>query len=197
MTVANGSVVRITMLGLLDEKDVQNVYHVQLTGDGVITDSVFKLVVGDQIDLAYASLNSLITEDFDPTYYEFFNITEDRPMGLHACGTYFNPAGTAERLPQQVAALCRFGTNTARSQGRKFIGGLTIDMTSADGTIGSSGITALGLYIAQLVPAIVQGPDTLRFGNYRASDGRFAPWVNGNAASSTKTQRRRYVNIGS
>lgn len=197
MTFSNGDVARVTAKMSFQGEDQQNVYYVSNIGAGAISDAAAVTEIAARVDFMHAALVPQQHEDLDYDSIEVFNITTDAPMGEVPWPTLTNgDINLQDPLPSQVCGLVLFPTNVARSQGRKFIGGL-IEGDSSNGVPDNDIITAMGTYATRLLTAWLVGTGAFKFGNYNSTLARFAEWTSSLVRDVFRTQRRRAKLTGS
>ena len=197
MPVQEDDVLRVTAKMSLENKDVQNVYHYQLTNDGPFTNAeVFNALQAD-VSFAYAELRDEISNLFSFDTIEVWNVTQDAPIDEDLWQGFFVGLSNSSRLPRQVCGMVLFNTATARSQGRKFLGGVVEDASNAEGDPDAAMQLAMLSYSAVLLNGATVGGGLLVPGNYRALPERFAAWTSAIVLDTWKTQRRRYITAGS
>ena len=197
MSVENQDIVRVTCKFLLLGEDVQNVFHIQNQGAGSVDDGSAHVLIMLRREDGYNELVPLLSENFIFETFETFNITQDKPMQETNWIELVDGDKIDQVLPKQTSALMLFPTGSARSQGRKYIGGFTEDSNAVGAVPSPALVTALTACLdAWLEPWIV-GTGTFNFGNYRKEPLRFAEWLSGFAREVWRTQRRRATGVGS
>lgn len=197
MAVDANDVVRCTVIGEIDGKEINNVYHCQLEGEGDLADSTFKAAVLTRLGDMYEEMNAETTLDLEYDRVEFFNVTQDKPMSFLATTSSWDGLVNTTRLPPAVAAVVNFGTNVARSQGRKFLAGMVGAGIDEDGVPDSALLAALAQFAVEALATWAVGQFTLQLGNYNYDIDRFAAWQAAFIPPELKTQRRRYTSRGS
>lgn len=198
MSVAVGDVVRVTCKMTFDTGDaVQNVYHYQNTGSAAIADATFVTDVASQMNTAYSNLNSNISSAISYDTIEVFNVTQDAPIDEVAWPTLTVGGNSAtQAYATQVAALVKFATATARSQGRKYMAGLVEGSVDGKGFLVTAMQTALATFGADIVNGFTSSGQVVLPGNWNPTLSRFAKWTAAIVADYVATQRRRRVGSG-
>jgi hypothetical protein len=104
---------------------------------------------------------------------------------------------SAEINPLQLAGLALFGTNTARSQGRKY---LPPSVTSLIGEAGALNTTLRNAYILwglDFLDTVTQGDAVFGFGNWNPTTAHFSQWTSVTVQNIFRTQRDRVQGVGS
>ncbi len=197
MTINENDIMRVTAKQSQHGKDVQNVYHAKLVGTGDLTDLEVRQAINTKISVAHAELIAEQSVDLLYASIETWNVTQDRPVGESPWVGISAGTGLSGELPPAVAGMVLFNTLVARSQGRKYIGGLVENANEDDGTPDSDAILALLAYAGVMLSFSELGTGEMQFGNYRALPLRFATWDSAEASMDWKTQRRRYIGAGS
>lgn len=198
-TVILNDVVRIAArMKYADVDDIVNVYHYKLTsttaGPG---DSVAMNALADQLEDIYTPILGLMTTDTKFEDITFYNVTQDRPMGVLAWPTLTQGSGTGDGLPPGCAALITSYTATKRTYGRKFFGVIE-ETEQADGILTSAAQTSLATAAAELLDLVVVAAiSTFTPGTYRPDTGTFAPFIEAVVRAAIAYQRRRKAGVGS
>lgn len=196
MPCQEDDVLRMTCKMLLHGKVQQNVYHFQLQGTDQQLDDT---VLTDMIQKISNAHEELIGEQQDALTYEtveVWNVTQDRSIGEEAWDVITAGTNVSGLLPTQTAALVLYPTLVARSQGRKFLGGLTENANNVNGDPDEALIAALVAYALHILTPRIFGEGTAPFGNYNYLFERFATWFSARVVAEWKTQRRRYRTAG-
>lgn len=177
MTVNSGDILRVTAKMYMGVVDVQNVYHIQAQSTGEVSDEDAVDEIKARLNAAYAELVPQQTDTLQYDTIEIFNVTQDKPIDEVTWPTLTDGDVVGDMLPSQMSGLVRFTTQTARSQGRKFIGGVIEGDNDSDGLPDTDILTALADYAADLLAAWLVGSGSFAFGNYNVDLDRFAEWV--------------------
>lgn len=197
-TVAPGDVLRLTAKQSYIVGDVQNVYHFKHDGDSSLDSAPVVAGLRTFIDDAYAELNAVTADGLFYDTINIFNLTQDEPLGEYSWPTLTQGAESAtDAYTTQAAALVKFLTEVARSQGRKYIAGLVEGQVSTGGVISTALQTALGNFATELFTFPIVGGQEFILGNYNAALARFAEWSSAVIADRLATQRRRRAGTGS
>ena len=199
MPVQGDDVVRVICSMEVDGvEDMKNVFHVRHDGTVAIDDLVFMTGVAAHLDDAYDFIDSAMSDTVTFVDIAFENITRDINMGAVDWPTLIAGGDTAgERLPLQCAALVSFPTATTRFHGKKYMGGLVEGANSADGLLAATVQTNLVNFAAEVLSALTITGQTITFGNYNVTLGRWAAWVAATVDLIWSTQRRRKQGVGS
>lgn len=196
MTVEVGDILRVTAKMSVLTDDVQNVYHYEASGTGTATDAATMTAIALALDDAYEEIVAELTTGLRYDTIEFFNVTQDVPMGEDAWPNQVTGSAVGEILPLQCSAVCLFGTATARSQGRKFLPPMKEEASDSRGVVNAATITAILLLIIELLTGVTVGTLTFHPGNWNLLLTRFAEWISGTINPVMKTQRRRVAGVG-
>lgn len=149
MTVNVNDVIRVTArLEWNGAVDVQNTFTARCSAAGGVTDSNAKADLAEWVDDIYTALNSIMPTSLDYIDIDFFNITQDVPMGVDFWPTLtVGGGGTDEVAATGVAYVITAFTNVVRVHGRKFFGPV-ISGGIVDGVFSSGVMTALASAMA-------------------------------------------------
>jgi len=198
MGVVIGDVIQVTC-GLSWEgvSDMLNVFYVQKTmGDedddiDVLTD------LASGFDTVYALIQAYLHTDVIFGDIEFYNITQDRPMGAVDWPTLLAGTGEADPLGIQSAYQVDFFTGVKRSRGRKYIsGGMAINLADA-ARLKEDTKGVLQDWGDQLVLGFLVDSDEYLVGHIGSVSGLFISWKSALVAPLISTQRRRKPTTGS
>lgn len=197
MSVAAGDVVRVVAKFSWGADEALNVFHVKHVGSSSVDDATFMSGVASVLETAYNYIDGFMSSGLDFTSIEAFNVTQDAPIDEVAWPTLTSGSDGGSIYALQCAPLVKFGTNVARSQGRKFIPGATETNIDGVGVVGSTFSAALLQYAIHLIVTHVIGGEDFKFGNWNEALSRFAEWAYGEVAQFVATQRRRKPGVGS
>jgi len=197
MSVNNDDVLRVTAKMHMGVVDIQNVFHIQAQGTGTLGDAAAVSAIALRLDDAYANMVAQLSDNLQFDTIEVFNVTQDAPMDEVTWPTLVDGDVVSDQLPTQVAGLVRFTTNVARSQGRKFIGGVIEGDNDANGLPDTDVLTALAAFAADVLTPWLIGSGNFAFGNYNVDLTRFAEWVSPIINTIWSTLRRRRFGVGS
>ena len=193
-----GDIVRVTAKLDMSTDDIINVYHLKHAGSGDVTQAAFLAVVDNWLDTAYGIFDQYLSNAVDFVSIDCFNVTQDEPIGSVSWPTMTSGGdSTADAYAKQVAPLVRFPTATARSQGRKFLGGFTEAQIGGGGTLSATLQSALASFGAQILAGFTASGEDFIPGNWNQVLGRFAPWLSAVVNIVAATQRRRRIGVGS
>ncbi len=200
MPVEPNDVLRITAhQSYGDGGDALNVYHVRNDGVGDISDSVAISGIAQWIDDAHEELQLVTTDRLNYDFIDIYNVTQAFSLGDTPWPTLVTggDAGATEAYARQVAALVKFLTNTARSQGRKYIAGLNeAEVTNGGGLLANLQTKLLNYVNELLLPPLLEGQQLI-VGNWNPDLLRFVEWTAGIVSDIAATQRRRRTGVGS
>jgi len=197
MAIISGDVIRVTAKLSRGVDDIQNVYHVELTGATPPTDAAFMTQIATTLDTAYAFISASMWTGISYDSVEAYNMTQDYWIGEVAWPvqtTGGDPAGT---LPAQCSPLCLFLTAVLGSLGRKFLPAFSLSRIDSDGSISATGLGVMLSFVNAILAGYTSGSYSFSFGNYRAATADFIAYVSATVRDLYATQRRRYVGVGS
>lgn len=193
-----GDVVRCFARTLFNDNDVQgNVYHWQV--DGAATggsDADFMDGAADWLEDVHAAHQSVGANNITFEDLTFYNITQDRPMGVIAWPTFTAGSSTGEVLPQGIALLVVMYTAVKRVIGKKYYGGLP--QGALNDEVWES-VTVSGFETAAanlLTPFTAGGTDSVIHGIYRRTLGAFVGLQSVVVRRIPAYQRRRKPGVG-
>lgn len=175
---------------------VQNQFHFQYTGGSAEDDFEVENGIALLLDDAYQELVALFESGFDFRDILVWNVTQDRPMNTQSWPTLTVGTGAGIALPLQIAALVLFRTNTARSQGRKYLPPMVVTTHDGSGHLTTAAQTACNAWATVVTGTITTPNGTLKAGNWRYPTGPFSPWLTGTVSQYFRTQRRRVFGVG-
>jgi len=196
-TCVDGDIIRVTakLAWSSGTNDIQNVYHLQHSGDTADDEDVHA-AIANVLDDAYTYFNEYVPSLTSYETIETWNVTQDRPMVEDGWPVLDAGTGAGDQLPSQVAPLVLFNTATARSQGRKFLPS-PIETAQAGSVLVAGILSEIADYTVELLDGVDGGTWTLSFGNYNVNLSRFAPWISAVVKTILRTQRRRTFGVGS
>lgn len=198
MTVAVGDILRVTAAMTVSGNDLQNVYHFKAAGTGTSTDEDVVDAVALELDTAYTYIEDALSSGVIFETIDVYNVTQMDIVGSVDWPTLtVGGGGIAESTAFQLAAVVRFLTATAKSQGRKFIGLLIKDNIGDAGRMDALLETVLGLFAATLLTGWLSDDLVFAPGNWNPTLVRFAYWTEAIVNEYLGTQRRRKGGIGS
>lgn len=198
MTLGADDIIRVTAKMRQGSDDIQNVFHFKNTGIGGAEDDDVMTNVAAWMDGVYDNIDALQGNAHTYESIDVYNVTDAAPIGEIAWPTLtVGGDSTADEYAKQVAGLIRFTTNVAKSQGRKFIGGLTEAGFDSGGLLTSAVQTALAAMASDILEEISWDTVNLLVGNWNPTLSRFVPWVEALVNAYGATQRRRATGVGS
>lgn len=139
MTVNTGDIIRVAArLKDQDNQDVVNVWHVVSHTLTPVTDANAMSDVADYMEEIYDEVRPHIHSGADFYDINFFNVTQDHPMGSVPWPTLTVGAGSGDPLPSQVSAMIRGTTGQSRNWARKFFGPYSETSNTDNGLIVST-----------------------------------------------------------
>lgn len=193
--VVDQDICRVTTVMSFGTSDIQNTYHVKYAGTD-ITDANFKLEVATYFNTLFDQYNAFVSDVITYDYIDFFNVTQDRPMGQEPWPSLTVGASIDDVDALQNAPLILFNTEVNKSQGRKYMPPPGSSSCNNGGQLQSSIVAALTTFASLFDAPTVIGSGTGRYGNWNKLLGRFAPWVASQVITNVKTQRRRALGVG-
>jgi hypothetical protein len=192
-----GDVIRMTakMTYGLNDDDIQNVYHGQVFGSDVSDDDLHEAIM-TFLEGAYTQLLPDMTDEITFAALETWNITQDRPIKETAWATLTYGGNSTTSYVSTSAPLVLFNTNTARSQGRKFLPPVT-EAGVTDGILSGTVTGHMVDFAAAILANILEVDVGLVMGNWSGTLARFAPFVGAVVSDILATQRRRRRGRGS
>lgn len=175
-----------------DEQVVANVFHwqLELTTTPVPDDTVMT-AIQSRLDTMYTLLEDYISEDVVSDNIDFYNVTQDRPMGTKNWPGFGGGLATAEHLPAGVAALIEASTGTKRCYGRKYVGVFT-EADHGDGEWTSGLLTALAVWAGNWVSNVTVSTYGVAWsGVWRRVQETFVKILSSTVKSLCSYQRRR------
>ena len=172
-------------------------YNCFITGGGGTSDDDFMSDFQTVMYSAYGYIDDIQSDNVAYLECQFYNETQERPMGTYPWDS--TPAGvlSAEALPLQCQGLALFHTFTKRSVGKRFIPGLTEAAVTGGQTLVTAAQTAIWNFTQVLITTKSTVLDTeWKMGNYRPVGTYFIGWESGTARAGIYTQRRRRLGVG-
>jgi hypothetical protein len=128
--------------------DIQNTFTVRLYSAGSLTDADAKADLAEWLDDIYTEINTILPTSLDYVDIDFFNITQDAPMGVDFWPTLTTGnGGSAEVVATGVSYVITAFTNVVRAHGRKFFGP-PVAGAIASGVFNSTAMAALAAAMA-------------------------------------------------
>lgn len=196
MAVNDGDIIRVTAKMSWGGSDLQNVYHAQYSG-GTQDDATIETALLNSQNALYDHIKSHYPSSFSFDTISIFNVTQDRPMTEEPFPALTVGTGSGAMGALQLAPLVKFGTETARSQGRKYLPPIIESIQTEGGTFNSTVLSNLIVYGAAAIVDLVVGTGIIRYGNYNSTLARFAEWTTVIIDDILRTQRRRVQGVGS
>lgn len=196
MTVNSGDILRVTAKMKMSGKDVQNTFHIEAQDTNDLDDATVVAAVEARLEAAYDNLLTELSDNLAFDSIVIKNVTQDVPISDSGWPTLTTGNTATGDAPPAVAGMVKFPTGVARSQGRKFIGGLVNAVITTAGDPSSALQVSLANYVVDLLDTWLIGDGEFAFGNYDDVLLRFAEWASGLVVDTFKTQRRRYTGSG-
>lgn len=200
MSYVDGDIARVTCVMDIDGSSVQSVWHIMADGIDPSNDADSLDEFAARLDAAYDEMIGKFTASYDFDWIQAFNVIEDSPMGLVSWPTLVTGSDVTDDMPPAVAYNVLFPTDTARSQGRKFLGPFGTTARSAEGHPSAALITAATAFRAVIMDPWLFANGVLLFGNYRYPvdevPGLFSRWTASKNGSYFRQNRRRYPDRG-
>ena len=197
MAVTSGDNIRIIAKMSHGGSDIQNVYHMQVTGTGFGTNEAFLSDVADFMDTLYSNIDQNMSDNITFDTIEAYNLTQDEFIGQTSWPVLVTGFSATGECPHQLAPLVLFNTDVLKSQGRKYLPPLVNTAIDDDGTIVDAVLTNITAFAADLTANLIESTWTGVFGNHREVGDVFIEWTTAQIRDFFATQRRRYLGIGS
>lgn len=144
MTAQTNDIMRVAAkLTDINGDAVVNVFHVRLDSGGPVDDNDIMIEIGNYMEVIYTNIVSVLQVGMDFIDINFFNVTQDSPLGSMLWPNLTVGSGTGDPLPAQVAAMVRGTTGKSRNWARKFFGVFSESQNTDDGKISGTVQTAL------------------------------------------------------
>lgn len=197
MTVQPDDIVRCAQHFTWDgSDDFVNVWHYQHQGSNPAADGDVMDDLASEIDGVTGALLTHQSTSLAYGLIEFYNITQDVPMGSRPHPVNTAGTGAGEPLPTQCAALLSFRTGEKKSVGRRYLAGFTETANDNGGELSSGLLTALATYAAACVTGSTIAGELFVPGHVRKATGAFSKWVLPVIDTLYRTQRRRVQGVG-
>jgi hypothetical protein len=197
MPINSDDVLRITIRQTIGSSDIQNVFHAFYVGTQIVNYPVFLSELAQYFGDAYSEVEALFPDSQSDGISDVFDLTADSPVGVFSLTGYAGGTGTGAVTAWQTAALVLFGTQTARSQGRKYLGVLNENVIANDSTIEPAPVLDLLDFAAYFTGGLFVTGGVLIFGNWNPTLARFSAWLTAAVSPIARTQRRRMPDVGS
>jgi len=197
LTVQPGDVIRCTEHFTWDgSEDFVNIWHYKHAGASPLTDAEVMTGLASEIDGTLGFLIEDQSELLVMGLIEFYNLTQDLPMGSLPHPENTDGALATEPLPTQCAGLCTFRTADKRSVGRRYLPGFTEADSSDGGEVSVGTLANLAAYAAALIGGTTISGATFECGHWRKTYETFSKWVLPIVDTLYRTQRRRVKGVG-
>lgn len=194
--VLQGDIIQAKAKQLFDGQKIMNTFFVRSESPVATADNLVHGEIANWLQGAYNIINNDLSNLWETDTIETYNVTQDRPMTETSWPTHLTGTQVDRPMPNQMASLVTFPTETKRSLGKKFIAGLTDANNRAGGKLSSPFQVLLASWAAN----ILAGPGPTNWigdpGNWSILYSRFAPWVSAIVEELQATQRRRKAGVG-
>lgn len=197
MTVYPNDVMRATAKQFgPNEQQIANVFFWQFRGTATVPDATAMVAMTNAIDNMFQAIEAYIPNDQQADEVEFYNVTQDTPMGSYGWPVYTGGTGLGEYLPTGNAALMTATTAVKKVLPKKFLGTL-VEEAVQNGEWVSAFMTALGIAAGHWFTSIPLGAQgTLYSGTIKRLTGVFIDLVSVIVKSVGSYQRRRKPGVG-
>lgn len=175
---------------------IQNVYWFKMTSDLSLEPDDVAEDLGEALELIYDGLITDMSEDTTFDSINYYNITQDFPLGDYDWPTLTDGTQTTEELPHGCAALLFARTGQPRVLGRKFLGPF-LEASQSDGAWVTAFRTTLASALNSWITVLFEGTHaTWQRGVWSATKEAFYTFVDGVVRFVVAYQRRRKANVG-
>lgn len=199
MPVAVGDVIRITARMKWNAViDVQNTFHAQLGSGAGMSNGTAKADLAEWVDDIYTEIVGALPSTLSFEDIDFYNITDDEPMGTESWPTLTYGTGSSEVSATGVAYVITAFTNVVRIHGRKFFGP-AIEAAVEGGVFDATTMAYLASVILVWILPFSGGTssDTWTPGVYSRLTTLFHEFRDAVVRNIPGYQRRRKQNVGS
>jgi len=178
--------------------DIQNVFYIKCDLSSGLDDGLFLDDVASFMDTAYTILEDDFADELKFTFIEAYNVTQDRPSGSTNWPVLVEGGDvTNQPMATQMAGQVNFPTAIKRSQGRKYVGGLTEAANTGGGGLDTNLRARLVLWGEEFTGGVVLDTGLGFFGHISSGVPSFRVWELVTAPALLATQRRRKLGTGS
>lgn len=150
MAVNQNDILRVAArMHLGTHGDLVNVYHFRKSDATPQTDGETRVDLSLWIDELYDEIDNYLSVDLDFIDINYFNVTQDRPLGSGLWPTLVAGTRTGHPLPAQLAVFLQGNTGYSRNWARKFIGGFSENENSATGFLEALLLSAMAGFAAR------------------------------------------------
>jgi len=197
MAIGAGQVARVVAEGIFDTGDVvQNVFHYVNSGSTGVSNAEFMAVINGFVSDGYDAFDSVMSDQLTINRVIVNNANSGNPVGDEALDTPITGAATGEPLPYQDSALVLFPTEIKRTQGRKFLAGLTVGSVDDGQVVDSTAQGFMATWGAWFLLGFTVAGQAFDLCTFRESDSRIALCASALTRSGVYTQRRRRLSSG-
>lgn len=197
MTVNPNDVVRATakLIGP-DLQQLMNVFFYKYEGTASSTDDTVMTLLAAHIDDIYETVDQIMNEDFVDDEIEFYNVTQDAPMGTKLFDGFQGGTSVTGGMPAGIAALITAATTVKKVLPKKYIPGFNENVVTQDNWL-STALTPMAAFaVAWLTKVTVGVVGELVPGTWRRVAEVFVPLISATAKSIVSYQRRRKPGVG-
>jgi len=195
--VQPGDIIRGTLKMIFGgTEEFQSVYHYQHQGAAAITAAECTAGLAGEVA---GWIGYLIPLQHTSLYYEsmeFYNVTQDEPMGVETADFDFNGTSSDSPLPLQANALVMFDGGAKRSLGKKYLPAFGELYSAGGGQVQATLLTALANYAAGVLGGVFIDGNSFKAGHVKRATGAFVTWITPIIDSLFRTQRRRVIGVG-
>lgn len=188
----NGDIIRIgAVLEFKGAHAIANVWTAEIISGGSLSYAVMYTKAADYMDILYAHIASILSDDVLPDYLTLANLTQGTVGGAFAWDTFAGGTNANDPTAAQLACLAYARTRVARVQIRKYLGVMT-DNNMTNGLWGSAVTSPCQIMMADFITDNdVGGGTVLRGVAYRPLDQRVTYGQSAHSSVEPVVQRRR------
>lgn len=168
MPVDENDIIRISARQLYKSVDeIVNVLHCVCLTNLSADDQELGEDIAAWIADAYGTIQDILHNALEPNVIDLYNVTQDYPIGQFNWGSgYTGGDSSGDPLPNGVAGLIIWNTNTKRMQGKTYIGVLTEGALSA-GLWNAGYLSSMTAFVdALMFPGATPSGSTFQFEVY-------------------------------
>lgn len=198
MAFDENDIVRVVYNMSVGADDIQNVYHIRLSGSGFPSYGNFLMYARTFLEEAYNNIADSIPVAVKFNSITAYNVTKDEYVGeIPSLLLTAGEVSPGAFMPRQACPLAVFPSSVMGSQGKKFLPPMDTVRLDQDGSPNATALAEIALVIADLLTGFGAGDWFARLGNWNPTLSRWALWTAGIVRDYFATQRRRYVGKGS
>ena len=195
--VGVGDIIRCTQIMTFAGSDeFQSVWYFQHQGSGTVTALV--CMAGLEGEIA-GWMGFITTDQRNALVYDgvdFYNVTQDEPMGFVADSQGNVGQNANQTLPLQCNALILFDGGVKKSLGKKYLPAYTETANDGEGQITVLALGNLVTFSAAVMSGVTVGGESFQCGHYRKVPDDFITWLTAKIDPQFRTQRRRVLGVG-